>query len=126
MPTSDRSPSIVLDNDKDVYLVLDDFGGFGQAWRETDVEDTDLETLIEDLLDGRYSNPVGIVAFNTAKGWSRDVSEDIANELRSAVRLCPRNSPGLRRAAPGRQSRGLAAPAVSLGSRIYARRRHQA
>jgi hypothetical protein len=23
-----------------------------------DVEDTDLETLIEDLLDGQYSNPV--------------------------------------------------------------------
>jgi hypothetical protein len=65
------------------YLVLDDFGGwFGQAWPETAVEDTNLETLIEDLLDGQYSNPVRIVAFNTAEGWSRDVSEEVAQMLR--------------------------------------------
>ena len=62
--------------------MLDDFGGwFGQAWPETAVEDTNLETLIEDLLDGQYSNPVRIVAFNTAEGWSRDVSEEVAQML---------------------------------------------
>ena len=84
MPMSHRSPSIVPPgNDQDVYLVLDDFGGwFGQAWRETDVEDTDLETVIEDLLDGQYSNPIRIIGFNTAEGWSRDVSEDLAEALR--------------------------------------------
>ena len=40
-----RSPSIVPPGgDQDVYLVLDDFGsGLGRAWRETDVEHTDLE-----------------------------------------------------------------------------------
>jgi hypothetical protein len=84
MRMSDRSPSIVPPgDDRDVYLVLDDFGGrIGQAWRETDVEHTDRETVITDLLDGQYSNPVRVVAFNTAEGWSRDVSGDIANELR--------------------------------------------
>jgi len=84
MRSSDESPSIVPPgNDQDVYLVLDDFGGwFGQAWRETDVEDTDLETVIEDLLDGQYSNPIRIIGFNTAEGWSRDVSEDLAEALR--------------------------------------------
>ncbi len=43
---------------------------------------TDLETLIEDLLDGQYINPVRIVAFNTAEGWSRDVSVAVAEMLR--------------------------------------------
>ena len=43
--------------DRDVYLVLDDFG-LGCAWRETNVEDTDLEAVIQDLLEGQYSNPV--------------------------------------------------------------------
>jgi hypothetical protein len=83
MRRSDRSPSIVPPgNDQDVYLALDDFGGwFGQAWPETAVEDTNLETLIEDLLDGQYTNPVRIVAFNTAEGWSRDVSEEVAQML---------------------------------------------
>src|SRR5690348_18453885 len=78
-----RSPSIVPDqDDRDVYLVLDDFGGrLGRAWRETDEESTDRRVLITDLLDGQYSNPARIAAFNTAEGWSRDVSEEIADEI---------------------------------------------
>jgi hypothetical protein len=84
MRRSDQAPSIVPPggNVQDVYLVLEDFQGFGQAWRETDVNDTDLETLIEDLLDGQYSNPVRIIAFNTTEGWSRDVSAAVAGILR--------------------------------------------
>jgi hypothetical protein len=84
MRNSDHSPSIVSPgNDQDVYLVLDDFGGrLRQSWRETDVEATRLETVLADLLDGQYSNPVRVIAFNTAEGWSRDVSEDVAHELR--------------------------------------------
>ena len=77
-----RSPSIVPGIDQDVYLVLDDFGRLGCAWRETNVQDTDLEAVIDDLLEGQYSNPVRIISFNTAEGWSRDVSEDVAQELR--------------------------------------------
>ena len=79
-----RSPSIVPPGgDQEVYFVLDDFGtGLGRAWRESDVEHTDLETVITDLLDGQYNNPVRVVGFNTAEGWSRDVSEDVAQELR--------------------------------------------
>ena len=83
MRRPERSPSIVPPGeDHDVYLVLDDFGGrIGQSWRETDVGQTDLETLIGDLLEDQYSNPVRIVAFNTAQGWSRDVSEEVAQIL---------------------------------------------
>ena len=84
MRSSDRSPSIVpTGNDQDVYLVLDNFGGrIGQSWREADVEATRLETVLADLLDGQYSNPVRVVSFNTGQGSSRDVSEDVAHELR--------------------------------------------
>jgi hypothetical protein len=79
-----RSPSIVpQETTQDTYLVLDDFGGrLGRAWRETDEENTDREMLIRDLMDDQYGNPVRIVAFNTAQGWSRDVTMDIADELR--------------------------------------------
>jgi hypothetical protein len=78
------SPSIVPSGeDRDVYLLLDQFGGrLGRAWRETDEDDTDFETLVRDPLEGQYSNPVRVVAFNTAEGWSRDVSDDVADELR--------------------------------------------
>jgi hypothetical protein len=82
-----ESPSIVPwgDLDRTVYLVLDDFDAkYGWAWTETDVADTDRATLIRQLLEGQYSAPVRVVAFNTAEGWSRDVTEDIANDLQDA------------------------------------------
>jgi hypothetical protein len=50
--------------------------------RETDEEGTDRETLIRDLMHGKYIHPARTVAFNTAEGWSRAVSMDIADKLR--------------------------------------------
>ena len=77
------SPSIAPNGvEKDIYLVLDDFGRLGRAWRETDEAGTSRSTLVRNLLEGQYENPVRIVAFNTAEGWSRDVTVDIADELR--------------------------------------------
>jgi hypothetical protein len=35
------------DDDQEIYLVLDDFGGrAGMAWRETDPSDTSVEAVI--------------------------------------------------------------------------------
>ena len=78
-----RSPSIVPEtDDRDVYLVLDDFGGrLGRAWRETHERTTDRQTVITDMIDGQYSNPARVVAFDTAEGWSRDVSKEIADQI---------------------------------------------
>ena len=75
-----RSSSIVPKGD--IYLVLDDFGPLGRAWRETSEDGADRTALVRNLLDGQYEDPVCIVAFNTAEGWSRDVTMDIADELR--------------------------------------------
>ena len=78
-----QSPSIVpSEDDRDVYLVLEDFGPLGRAWRETDDTQADRATIVRDLLEGQIEDPVRIVAFNTAQGWSRDVTHDIADELR--------------------------------------------
>ena len=68
-----------------MYLVLlDAFGTWvGRAWGETDDDEgTYREMLIRDLLDGVYSHPVRIVAFNTAEGWSRNITTEIAAELK--------------------------------------------
>ena len=78
MPSIAPSPP----DDIDIYMVLDDFGGrLGRVWRETDDDQTDRKTLIYDLMTGQYKNPVRVVVFNTFERWSRDVSEDIADEL---------------------------------------------
>jgi hypothetical protein len=78
------SPSIApLDRlDRDIYLVLEDFGArAGCAWRETDETETDLETVIRLILSGEYTYPVRIVAFNAIEGWSRDATSDIADAV---------------------------------------------
>ena len=86
MRRSSWTPSIVPnDNDETVYLVADDFGRLGRAWREADYETTDLETVIQDLLTGQFAN--------TAERWSEDVSEDVANELRRRCDLQMRELP---------------------------------
>jgi len=37
--------------------------------------------LIAGLMSGQYSDPVRVVAFNTAEHWSEDASEDVAREI---------------------------------------------
>ena len=69
-------------DDQNIYLVVDDFGPTGRAYREADVDRTDLETIIRDMIEGQYSDPVRVVAFNTAEHWADDVSADIAREIR--------------------------------------------
>jgi hypothetical protein len=88
------TPSIIpSDNDQTVYLVAEDFGKLGRAWREAEYEATDLETVIQDLLSGQYNNPICVVAFNTEERWSEDVSEDVAHELRRRCDLQLRDLP---------------------------------
>jgi uncharacterized membrane protein len=88
------TPSLVPNwADQTVYIVENDFGRRGRAYVETDSEYADLEATINDLLEGQCSNPVRIVAFNTAERWSEDVSEDIAQELRRRCDLQLRDLP---------------------------------
>src|SRR3954465_7531192 len=94
MRKSHWTPSIFPnDNDQTVYLVAEDFGRLGRAWREADYEATDQETVIQDLLSGQYNNPIRVVAFNTEERWSEDVSEDVADELRRRCDLQMRELP---------------------------------
>jgi hypothetical protein len=77
MRRSNWTPSIVPSgHDQTVYLVADDFGRVGRAWREADYDGTDLETVIQDMLSGQYTKPIRVIAFNTAERWSEDVSEE--------------------------------------------------
>jgi hypothetical protein len=64
-----------------VYIVVSDFGQLGRAYVETDEAAADEQTVVNNISSGEYTNPVRVVAFNTAEGWSRDVTEDIARAL---------------------------------------------
>ena len=80
IPLAPREPDVT------VHIVLNDFGPLGSAYVETDEAEADEATIIENILSGQYSHPVRVVAFNTAEGWSRDVTEDIARVVLSKAR----------------------------------------
>lgn len=102
-----RSPPLVPGFDIDVYLVLDDFGPLGRAYRETDENHTDKESVIRDLTSGFYNNPVRIVCFNTHDGTSRDATFEIAQDIKDrADRKGEKLSPGLREFIEYELSRG--------------------
>jgi len=77
-----------------VYFVLDSFGAMGAAYRETDVERADLETVIADLMAGEFNAPVRVIAFNMLGHWADDVSRQIAEEIRERCDLAGEPVPG--------------------------------
>jgi hypothetical protein len=72
-------PIVPYGADQALYLVVA-FGPEGLGL-QTAIEQTDLETIITDLMSGRFDNPIGILAFNTLEHWTDDVSQDVAREI---------------------------------------------
>ena len=66
--------------DQTLYLVMDAQGGKGQEFHNP-VDRPDFDTVVEDLLAARFSNPVGIFAFNTLEHWTADISKNVAEEI---------------------------------------------
>ena len=95
MQRANWTPSTApTENNHTVYLVADDCKT-DRVWREVEYGETDLDTVIQDLLSGQYNNPARVVAFNTAEHWSQDVSADVAHELRRRCDLQGRDIPFL-------------------------------
>jgi hypothetical protein len=87
-------PSIVPSgHDQNFYLVINNYGNLGTAFPETDVDKADLETVIGDLMSGQYSDPVRVVAFNTAEHWAEDASEGVAREIMRRLDLARHELP---------------------------------
>jgi hypothetical protein len=84
MSSNRVSPSLVpYGADQTVYLVIDRLDARGSANREIEVERTDLETIIGELMSGQFHDPVRIMAFNTLEHWSDDVTAEVATEIQT-------------------------------------------
>jgi hypothetical protein len=66
--------------DQTLYLVMDAEGPKGQEFHNP-VERPDFDSVVTDLLSARFSNPVGIFAFNTLEHWTADISKNVAEEI---------------------------------------------
>ncbi|PWT84218.1 MAG: hypothetical protein C5B56_15955 [Proteobacteria bacterium] len=79
--TSFSPPSVPYGADQTLFVVIENAGAEGSVGRE--VECSDLETVIANLLAGRFEDPVRVLAFNTLEHWSKDLSADVAREIQS-------------------------------------------
>jgi hypothetical protein len=69
--------------DQTAYLVVDRLGRREGVEREIEVERSDIEAIIADLVAGQFNDPARVIAYNTLEHWSQDISEDIALEIQS-------------------------------------------
>jgi hypothetical protein len=51
------------------------------SWRLAPLEDT-IDSVVEDLLEGQYNNPVRVIGFDPADRTRRDVTQLVARKLR--------------------------------------------
>lgn len=79
--TSFAPPAVPYGADETVFVVIENSGAPGSAGRQ--VERTDLETIVADLLAGQFADPVRVLAFNTLEHWSKDFSADVAREIQT-------------------------------------------
>jgi hypothetical protein len=77
---------LALVPEQDLHFVLCDFGRSGQAYVETDPTEADASTIVRNLLQGQYDQPVRVLALNVEEGWVRDVSEIIAAKVQEVAR----------------------------------------
>jgi hypothetical protein len=71
-------PLVPYGADQTIYLVVEASGPEAPT-RTTERED--IETIITDLLSGRFSDPIKVVAYNTLEHWSEDLSRDVVQEV---------------------------------------------
>ncbi|WP_439400217.1 hypothetical protein ACRQ5Q_42295 (plasmid) [Bradyrhizobium sp. PMVTL-01] len=83
MPRTDLMQTAVSSTaDHAIYLVVDRVGSPGNFCRKTKVERTDIETIISNLIAGHFFDPLRVVAISTLGHWSKDISRDVAEEIR--------------------------------------------
>ena len=75
-----QTPSLAPDFNFDAYLVVDELETCS-VYREADEFEANRGEVIQQITEGQFHKAVRVIAFNIAEGWSRDVTEDIANEI---------------------------------------------
>jgi hypothetical protein len=83
MPNLGLSPPLVpFGADQTIYLVVDSVDGRNTT-QEIELERADFETVVAALLAGEFSAPIRVIAFNTLEHWNRDISQVVAEEIRT-------------------------------------------
>lgn len=73
------SPTVPYGADQTLFVVIDR----RNMGTEISIERSDLETAIGELVAGCFNDPIKVISFNTLEHWSKDISPEIAAEIRT-------------------------------------------
>jgi hypothetical protein len=73
------SPVVPYGADQTLFVVIDRL----DKATEIRVERSDLDTTIGELVAGCFNDPVKVISFNTLEHWMKDISTDVAGEIRT-------------------------------------------
>jgi hypothetical protein len=73
------NPTVPYGADQTLFVVID---RRDQA-TELRVERSDIEATIRELVAGCFNDPIKVISFNTLEHWMKDISTEIAGEIRA-------------------------------------------
>ncbi|MBR0986673.1 hypothetical protein [Bradyrhizobium liaoningense] len=72
-------PVVPYGADQTLFVVID---RLNEA-TEIRIERSDLEATIGELVAGCFNDPIKVISFNTLEHWMKDISTDVAGEIRA-------------------------------------------
>ena len=73
------SPVVPYGADQTLFVVIDRL----DEVTEIRIERSDLEATIGELVAGCFNDPIKVISFNTLEHWMKDISTDVAGEIRA-------------------------------------------
>ena len=73
------SPVVPYGADQTIFVVIDRL----DRTTEIRIERNDLEATIGELVAGCFHDPVKVISLNTLEHWLKDISTDVAGEIRA-------------------------------------------
>ena len=77
------SPVVPYGADQTLFVVIDRL----DEATEIRVERSDLEATIGELVAGCFNDPIKVISFNTLEHWMKDISTDVAGEIRARCEI---------------------------------------
>jgi hypothetical protein len=73
------SPIVPYGADQTIFVVVDRL----DRATEIRIERNDIEATIDELVAGCFNDPIQVISFNTLEHWMKDISGEIAGEIRA-------------------------------------------
>ncbi|MGX1320651.1 hypothetical protein AB7M17_004104 [Bradyrhizobium sp. USDA 377] len=83
------SPVVPYGADQTLFVVVDRL----DRATEIRIERSDLDAAIGELVAGCFNDPIMVISFNTLEHWMKDISTDVAGEIKARCDIDGRELP---------------------------------